>query len=92
MPIERRRVVYSGRVQGVGFRFTSHRLARNIPVVGFVRNLYDGRVELVAEGECAIVDAFLAAIRSEMGDKIRSEFVTTESIENPTFQDFSIRS
>lgn len=91
MPIERRRVIYSGRVQGVGFRFTSRRLARNFPVVGLVRNLDDGRVELVAEGESAVVDAFLASIRSEMGDKIRSALVSTESVQNPTLEDFSIR-
>ena len=51
MPRERRRVVFSGRVQGVGFRFTCQSLARGFDVAGYVRNLADGRVELVAEGE-----------------------------------------
>ena len=51
MPRVRRRVYFSGRVQGVGFRFTCQSLARGFEVAGYVRNLPDGRVELVAEGE-----------------------------------------
>jgi acylphosphatase len=47
---ESRRVLYSGRVQGVGFRYTAHELAQRRGLTGFVRNLPDGRVELVAEG------------------------------------------
>ena len=66
MPIERRRVYYSGRVQGVGFRFTAERLAQRFRVAGFVRNLDDGRVELLAEGEAAEVAVFLDAVRREM--------------------------
>ena len=53
MPRVRRRVYFSGRVQGVGFRFTCQSLARGFEVAGYVRNLPDGRVELVAEGETA---------------------------------------
>lgn len=44
-------VYYSGRVQGVGFRFTVERLAINLKLTGWVRNLPDGRVELVCEGK-----------------------------------------
>ena len=50
MSTVRRRVYYSGRVQGVGFRFTSQRLAERYLVGGYVRNLDDGRVEAVFEG------------------------------------------
>lgn len=53
---------YSGRVQGVGFRMTAHRIARGYPVTGTVRNLDDGGVQLVAEGERADLDRFLAEI------------------------------
>ena len=42
---------FSGTVQGVGFRYTAERLARRYPLTGYVRNLPDGRVELLAEGE-----------------------------------------
>ena len=43
-------VHFSGRVQGVGFRYTAQRAAAKLSVSGFVRNLSDGRVRLVAEG------------------------------------------
>jgi acylphosphatase len=76
MPRDRRRVFFSGRVQGVGFRFTCQSLARGFEVAGFVRNLPDGRVELVAEGESGELDAFLASIRYEMSTYIKN--VTTE--------------
>jgi len=77
MPRERRHVLYSGRVQGVGFRFTCQSLARSFPVAGYVRNLPDGRVELVAEGDPRELDAFLAEIQQEMGSLIRD--VVSES-------------
>jgi acylphosphatase len=71
MAVERRRVYYSGRVQGVGFRFTAERLAQRFAVSGWVRNLDDGRVEVVAEGEPSELDAYLDAIATAMHGKIR---------------------
>jgi acylphosphatase len=47
----RRHLFYSGRVQGVGFRYTAQRIARSFAVTGWVRNLPDGRVELIVEGD-----------------------------------------
>ena len=64
---QQREVHYSGRVQGVGFRYTVHALARRFQVHGFVRNLSDGRVLLTAEGESKEIDALLDAVRHEMG-------------------------
>ncbi len=55
-------VYYSGRVQGVGFRYSVKRIAAGYEVVGWVRNLPDGRVELQVDGEKTEVDAFLAEI------------------------------
>ncbi len=55
-------VLYSGRVQGVGFRATVRHLARGYDVTGTVRNLPDGRVEVVAEGTRAELQAFLIGI------------------------------
>jgi acylphosphatase len=55
-------VVYSGRVQGVGFRVTVRRIACGYDVTGSVRNVPDGRVELIAEGARAELEAFLTAI------------------------------
>ena len=54
---------FSGAVQGVGFRYTAERLARHFPVAGYVRNLPNGKVELVAEGEEPLLQDFLKAVR-----------------------------
>ena len=64
-------VFYSGRVQGVGFRWNACSIARGFAVTGFVRNLPDGRVHLVAEGERGDVERFLAAIADSMAGNIR---------------------
>ena len=60
--MERVRALYSGRVQGVGFRATVRQLACGYDVTGLVRNLPDGRVELIAEGARAELRAFLDGI------------------------------
>ena len=66
--------LYSGHVQGVGFRFTVKTLTHGFEVTGTVRNLQDGRVELSAEGAKEELEAFLEAIRqSEVGRFIRQE-------------------
>ena len=70
MALERRRVHYEGRVQGVGFRYTAARLAPGFGVSGSVRNLPDGRVELEAQAEPDRLREFLGAIRGELGSKI----------------------
>lgn len=61
-----KRVLYFGQVQGVGFRYTAQRLARDLPVGGFVRNLPDGSVELVAEGPPQAVNDLLHRIERAM--------------------------
>jgi acylphosphatase len=75
--MERVVVFYSGRVHGVGFRATVRHVACGFDVTGLVRNLPDGRVELIAEGAKAELDAFLAAIReSELSGFIAKEVET----------------
>ena len=54
---------YSGRVQGVGFRYTVKQVAAGYVVAGTVRNLADGRVELVAEGARDELEAFRQGLR-----------------------------
>ena len=71
------RVLYSGHVQGVGFRYTARMVAAGFDVTGTVRNLADGRVELVAEGAKSELEAFRQAIRDEgLGSLIRDEDTT----------------
>jgi len=57
-----KRVLYEGRVQGVGFRFSVKSIATGFDVVGAVKNLMDGRVELEVQGDESEVEEFLAAI------------------------------
>ena len=58
--IQRVHALVTGRVQGVGFRATTHQEARRLSLAGWVRNLQDGRVEVVAEGEQKSLEAFVA--------------------------------
>ena len=71
----RRRVIYHGHVQGVGFRATVHNVAQRFPVTGYVRNLPDGTVELVADGLVGDLEAFLIAV----GDQV-SRYVTKADV------------
>jgi acylphosphatase len=67
-------IFYSGRVQGIGFRYTVKLLATEFEVTGIVRNLPDGRVELAAEGAKEELEAFRRAIQDcEVGRFIRNE-------------------
>jgi acylphosphatase len=68
-----RLVHYSGRVQGVGFRATAEEIAHDYPVTGWVKNLPDGRVELLVEGPEAAVKKFLQAVRSHWDKNIEKE-------------------
>ena len=67
---KRVRAIYSGRVQGVGFRFTVIRLAEDLKVLGWVKNLPDGRVEAVAEGNEPELRSFLSRIREDFKNYI----------------------
>lgn len=82
--------IYSGQVQGVGFRYTVMNVAQSYDVTGYVRNLPDGRVELVMEGPADQRMDMLEDIRSRMEDYIED----TSMSESPAvgeFQTFSVR-
>jgi acylphosphatase len=66
-----RHILFRGTVQGVGFRYTAHRIARRYNVTGFVRNLPDGDVEMFAQGDELDIDHCLADIQDHFGDYIR---------------------
>jgi acylphosphatase len=83
-------IYYSGRVQGVGFRYTVRSIAASHRVTGFVRNLPDGRVHLIAEGDKAEVGKFIDSIQAEMGTYVHN---TQVSVREATgrFKGFEIR-
>lgn len=74
-----KRVYYSGRVQGVGFRYTAQNLAQGFDVAGYVRNLPNGDVELVAEGPADQVEQFLGAVARRMAHYIERTTVEDEA-------------
>jgi acylphosphatase len=67
-----RRYLFFGRVQGVGFRYTTAALARDSAVLGYVRNRSDGSVELVAQGPQTNVDRLLAQLGEHFAGSIES--------------------
>lgn len=77
--IIRQHTIYKGHVQGVGFRALAQRLADGFEVAGHVKNLSDGSVELVAEGEDIEVKAFLEAVRDRMSGYVREATTVDES-------------
>lgn len=84
-----RRAVVKGRVQGVGFRWFAERAARELGVRGWVRNLPDGTVETLAEGDDGAVAAYLK--RLELGPKgSRVDAVVVEESNESGFSRFDI--
>ena len=81
---------YSGNVQGVGFRATAVIIARAYPVAGWVRNLPNGGVQLLAEGPADAVNQFLQAIREEWTDEIDQEHLEDQTPAG-TFATFEIK-
>ena len=70
MNMQRRTVCFSGRVQGVGFRFTAIRIAERYDITGYVRNLHDGKVECVIEGSPDTLDEFITDLSGAMSGYI----------------------
>jgi len=86
-----KRVFYEGRVQGVGFRYSVKNLATGYEVVGWVRNLIDGRVELQVQGASGEVDEFLEAILDGYLRRRISRFVVQEITPQIGLKGFQIR-
>jgi len=88
--LETRLVIFRGRVQGVGFRFTTTRISRGHQVSGYVRNLSDGTVELVAQGDGGSIDAFVDEICGAMEGYV-SDVQSRPHETDEDFEDFSVR-
>jgi acylphosphatase len=87
---DRRTIHFAGQVQGVGFRYTTTAIAQNHAVQGFVQNLPDGRVLLVAEGTTPELNAFLDEVRQRLGRYVRQE-LTDKSAPTGEFTQFETR-
>ncbi|MCX7806212.1 MAG: acylphosphatase [Planctomycetota bacterium] len=83
-------VIYDGYVQGVGFRATACSVAAGLAVLGYVKNRWDGTVELVAEGEREEVEKLLSGIRARMRRHIRDEKFSW-GLARGEFSDFEVR-
>jgi acylphosphatase len=81
---------FTGRVQGVGFRYTALQVAREFDVSGYVSNLPDGRVVLEAEGTPQEVEAFIGALQERMDGYVR-KVDRHPSVRAPQFSGFSIK-
>ena len=83
-------VHFSGRVQGVGFRYATLQVSREFEVAGWVANLPDGRVQLEIEGSKAEVDRFVAAVEERMHGHVRKT-ERSAARRAPQFRGFAIR-
>jgi acylphosphatase len=89
-PSHRARVVYSGRVQGVGFRHTAEQKALALGLTGWVKNLPDNRVEMICEGAKADIEKLLSELQAcHLGPHIKKADVRWET---PTgeYGDFTV--
>ena len=84
-----KQIIFIGRVQGVGFRFTAHRMAHRHQLTGFVRNQRDGTVEMLAQGQPEDVDDCIRDIKGYFAGYIR-ETKIQDIPPNPQYTDFNI--
>ena len=82
-------IIFTGRVQGVGFRFTAYNVAHRHQLTGFVRNLFDGTVEMLAQGRPEDVDDCIRDIKESLAGYIREARIE-EATFNPQYTDFKI--
>lgn len=82
-------ILFSGRVQGVGFRFTAQRIAGRYELTGFVKNLPDGSVEMFAQGSPDDIADCLRDITESFGSYISDTNIQDKPL-NPNLQSFDI--
>lgn len=85
----RKHMYISGRVQGVGFRYSAYYAAQSLGLTGWVRNLDDGRVELQIQGEDYVIDRMISQL--DRGRFIRIDQIEEEEIPTEKETDFSVR-
>ena len=82
-------IIFTGQVQGVGFRYTAHRIASRHRLAGFVRNLPDGEVEMLAQGAPGDVNGCIEDIKADFAGYIRQTIIV-EMSPDPRYKDFRI--
>jgi acylphosphatase len=82
-------IIFTGRVQGVGFRFTAHRIARLNQLKGFIRNLPNGSVEMLAQGYSEDVDDCIENIKESFAGYIKDTEIEELPLD-PRYKDFKI--
>ena len=82
-------IFYSGKVQGVGFRYTTEAVALNLGLKGWVRNLADGRVEIVVEGKEETIKQFCEELEEHFEGYIKNKEITIDLAQGK-FRDFGI--
>lgn len=85
------RAVVSGRVQGVGFRLAAARAAERLGLTGWVRNLPNGRVETVAQGDVGAVEAYVAWLEQGPGGAVVVRVERTAVEVEPSIDSFEVR-
>ena len=89
MKLTARKIVFSGRVQGIGFRFTALNIANRYDLKGYVRNIPDGEVEMLAQGSAEMIDDFVRDLQDSFVGSI-SHIDIEEATPDPKITDFRI--
>jgi acylphosphatase len=89
MELSARKIVFSGRVQGVGFRFTALNIADRYELKGYVRNLPDGDVEMFAQGSAEMIDEGIRDLQDSFVGSI-SHIDIEEATPDPKITKFRI--
>lgn len=85
------KIIVSGTVQGVGFRYSTLRFAKNLTISGYVRNLYDGRVEIVAQGDTHQIKTLLKWLQESGPAYAQIAQVEFNEIDEIDLDSFSIK-
>ena len=82
-------IFYSGTVQGVGFRYTVERFATSLKLAGWVKNLSDGRVEILVEGPKEDIEKLIQQVDAHFEGYIKDKEISFNLVQGQ-FEDFSI--
>lgn len=83
-------IIYSGHVQGVGFRYSTVGYARQLGLVGRVRNLESGDVEIIAAGEEETIRQLCAKLDIHFDGHIHDKHISFEPVDKPRFHSFEV--